>query len=59
MQMIIKQNDDKFMVYFDEIHPAYLCSVCYSVGAAQRKARSILKTHNCNIENIKYVLKER
>ena len=58
MQIIIKQVDNQFRVYFDEIHPAYLCSVCYSVGAAQRKARSLLKAHGEKITNITYMLKE-
>lgn len=56
MEMIIKQINNKFYVYFDKIHPANLCFIGYSIMAAQCRARKLLRTHNCKEDNIKYIL---
>lgn len=58
MEMIIKQNGKKFMLYFNKICPATLCFIGYSVMAAQRRARQLLRTHNANEKAIKYILEE-
>lgn len=56
MEMIIKKVENKFYLYFDEVKPANLCFIGYSLMAAQCRARKLLKSHNSNIENIKYDL---
>ena len=58
MNMIIKQIGNKFYLYFNRIHPANLCFVGYSIMAAQGKARKLLRCHNCNINNITYILED-
>lgn len=59
MEMIIKQNGKKFMLYFDEISPETLCFIGYSVMSAQRRARQLLRTHNADPKAIKYILEEK
>lgn len=58
MNMIIKQKENKFYLYFDEIMPSKLCFVGYSIMSAQARARKLLKAHNEKIDNIKYILEK-
>lgn len=58
MEMIVKQNGDKFYLYFNKIDPANLCFIGYSVMSAQRRARQLLRTHNADEKSIKYILEE-
>ena len=58
MDMIIKQKENKFYLYFDEITPSKLCFVGYSIMAAQTRARKLLKAHNEKIDKIKYILEK-
>ena len=56
MQMIIKQKENKFYLYFDKIHPANLCFIGYTILTAQAKARKILRVHGISKDNIFYIL---
>lgn len=58
MEMIIKQKANKFYLYFNEIDPANLCFVGYSIMAAQARARKLLKSHNEKEDSIKYIISE-
>ena len=42
MEMVIQKVENKFYLYFDEVKPANLCFIGYSLMAAQCRARKLL-----------------
>ena len=58
MEMIIKQKENKFYLYFDKVHLANLCFVGYSIITTQARARKLLKSHNEKKDKIEYILEK-